>query len=320
MTEPGDATPPAGGTVAPAAAMSPAAWRASGQSFAWRGHRIFYREQGTGEPLLLLHGFPTSSWDWRHVWDDLARSYHVLAFDYLGFGFSDKPADGAYSVFAYADQAEALLARLGIARVHVLAHDLGDTVAQELLARSRDRAGGRGGFAELASVCLLNGGIFPELHRPRPIQKLLDSPIGALIARFTDRRRFGRGLAAVFGPRTQPSQAELDGFFECASFGAGLRNYHRLIRYMRERRRHRDRWVAPILDGDVPLALINGHLDPVSGKHVVDRLRELRPGAEIHDLPEIGHYPQTEAPLDVLRAYTAFRQRVAAMGADATRA
>ncbi|TMQ23252.1 MAG: alpha/beta fold hydrolase [Deltaproteobacteria bacterium] len=295
-------------------AMSPAAWRTAGDSIAWRGHRIFYREQGDGEPLLLLHGFPTSSWDWRHVWDELARSYRVIALDYLGFGFSDKPADGPYSVFTYADQAEAVLAHLGVARMHVLAHDLGDTVAQELLARDRERSGR--GYAELASVCLLNGGIFPEVHRPRRAQRLLDSPIGFLVARLSDRKRFGRGLAAVFGPRTQPSEAELDGFWECASAGNGLRNYHRLIRYMRERRRHRERWVGPLLGGEVPLSFINGHLDPVSGKHVVDRLRELVPGAEIHDLPEIGHYPQTEAPAEVLRAYTAFRQRVAATDAE----
>jgi pimeloyl-ACP methyl ester carboxylesterase len=295
------------------AAMSPSQWRAAGQTFAWRGLDVFYREAGTGEPLLLLHGFPTSSWDWRHVWDELARQYHAIALDYIGFGFSDKPSSGPYSVFAYADQAEALLAHLGVvARVHVLAHDLGDTVAQELLARDRERGSGKpGSFAELASVCLLNGGIFPEVHRPRPVQRLLDSPVGGLIARLSGRRQFGRGLSDVFGPRTKPSEAELDGFWECATFGHGLRNYHRIIRYMRERRKHRDRWVEPIVEGTVPLALINGHLDPVSGKHVIERLRELRPGAEVHDLPEIGHYPQTEAPTDVLRAYAVFRCGVA---------
>ncbi|HEX4418502.1 MAG TPA: alpha/beta fold hydrolase [Kofleriaceae bacterium] len=340
------------------AALSPAQWRASGESFAWRGHRVFYRAQGAGPPLLLLHGFPTSSWDWRHVWDPLAASHRVIALDYIGFGFSDKPADGPYSVFAYADQADALLARLGVARVHVLAHDLGDTVAQELLARDRERrapsatggtsagtASGTGsgsgtgtgadsgtgsgsgtgtgagsgtssGAASgtLSSVCLLNGGLFPELHRPRPIQTLLDSPLGFLVARLSNRRRFAQGLAEVFGPATQPSQAELDGFWECASFAGGLANYHLLIRYMRERRRHRDRWVGPILDtspGSVPLAFINGHRDPVSGKHVVARLRELRKPAEIYDLPEIGHYPQTEAPADVLGAYASFRRGLA---------
>jgi len=313
MTSPSDAAVGAAAKGPATAAMSPSQWRATGQAFVWRGHRISYREHGTGEPLMLLHGFPTSSWDWRHVWNELARSYHVVAFDFLGFGFSDKPHDGPYSVFSYADQAEALLARLGIARVHVLAHDLGDTVAQELMARGRERADGRGAFAELVTVCLLNGGIFPELHRPRPIQRLLDSPLGAVVARLTDRERFGRGLSAVFGPHTQPSTAELDGFWECASFAGGIRNYHLLIRYMRERRRHRDRWVAPILDPRMPLALIDGHRDPVSGKHIADRLRDQRPGAEIYDLPDIGHYPQTEAPAEVLRAYAAFRQRAAGL-------
>jgi pimeloyl-ACP methyl ester carboxylesterase len=246
------------------------------------------------------------------VWDDLARHYHVIALDYMGFGFSDKPPDGPYSVFAYADQSEALLARLDVVSpVHLLAHDLGDTVAQELMARDRERHAERGGFAALASVAMLNGGIFPETHHPRPVQRLLDSPVGFLVARLTDRRRFGRGLAEVFGPRTQPSEAELDGFWACASAEHGLRNFHLIIRYMRERRRYRERWVAPILEATVPFALINGHLDPVSGKHVVARLRALVPGAEVHDLPDIGHYPQTEAPAEVLRAYAAFRVGVA---------
>lgn len=291
--------------------VSPSQWRAAGQTFEWRGHRVFYREQGSGEPLVLLHGFPTSSWDWRHLWDELAQHHRVIALDYVGFGFSDKPAGGPYSVFAYADQVEALLARLDVARVHVLAHDLGDTVAQELLARDRDRRAAGGGRPELASVCLLNGGIFPETHRPRVVQKLLDSPIGFLVARLSGRARFARGLSDVFGPDTKPSEAELDGFWECASASHGLRNFHLIIRYMRERRRHRERWVAPIVDGAVPVSLINGNLDPVSGKHVVDRMRALRPGAEIHELPRIGHYPQTEAPGDVLRAYCAFRAGVA---------
>ncbi|HET9624131.1 MAG TPA: alpha/beta hydrolase [Kofleriaceae bacterium] len=282
--------------------MSPAQWRAAGRTLEWRGHRVFVRDSGGDRPpLLLLHGFPTSSWDWRHVWDALAARYRVVAYDYVGFGFSAKPARGPYSIFAYADQAEAVLAALAIPRVDVLAHDLGDTVAQELLARDRAKPG------TLASLCFLNGGLFPELHRPRTIQKLLDSPLGFLIARLTNRRRFAAGLASVFGPHTQPSAAELDGFWACAAHDHGLANYHLLIRYMRERRAHRDRWVTPVLAPHLPLAMINGHLDPVSGKHVVDHLRALGTPIEIHDLPTIGHYPQTEAPDDVLRAYFAFR-------------
>ena len=261
---------------------------------------MFYRDAGRGEPVLLLHGFPTSSWDWAHVWDELAATYRVIALDYVGFGFSTKPAAGPYSIFAYADQAEALLARLGIDRVHLLAHDLGDTVAQELLARDHER-----GANGIGSMAFLNGGIFPELHRARPTQKLLNSPIGFAVARLTNQRMFERGLAEVFGADTKPSSDELAGFWECAR--DGVRNYHRIIEYIDERLLYRDRWVRPILKPDVPMCFINGHSDPVSGKHVVDRLRELVPAAEIYDLPAIGHYPQVEAPRAVLDAYATFR-------------
>jgi pimeloyl-ACP methyl ester carboxylesterase len=277
--------------------ITPAAWRSEGRFLDWRGMRIFYRIQGQGEPLLLLHGFPTSSWDWKDLWAELAGKYQVIAFDYVGFGFSSKPANGPYSVFSYADQAQFVLQSLGIERYHLLAHDLGDTVAQELLAR----------HAAIESVCLLNGGIFPELHRPRPIQELLASPFGFLIGRSINQRRFTKTFSEVFGPDTQPGAEELAGFWECV--GDGVHIYHRLIGYMRERTEHRERWVPALLNEAIPLAFIDGLADPVSGAHMVGKLRELRPSARITGLAGIGHYPQTEAPAAVLAAYQAFRNQ-----------
>ncbi len=286
------------------------AWRDAGTFLDWRGLHVFHRVAGAresttrtaGEPLLLLHGFPTSSWDWAAVWDSLAARHRAIALDYVGFGFSDKPAAGPYSVFAYADQVEAVLAALGVARCHVLAHDLGDTVAQELLARDRDRKTTR-----FASVAFLNGGVLPELHRPRLGQSLLASPVGGVVARLAGRRMFARGLAEVFGPRTKPSRDELDGFWRAAARAGGTRNYHRIIEYMAERRLHRERWVREIVEPGVPQCFIYGARDPVSGAHVVARLRELVPDARIVELPDIGHYPQSEAPETVLDAYASFR-------------
>jgi pimeloyl-ACP methyl ester carboxylesterase len=280
--------------------MTPTEWRSLGRFLDWRGLQLFHRSEGAGEPLLLLHGFPTSSWDWHHLWSDLAKSYQVIAYDYAGFGFSSKPADGPYSVFAYADQAEAVLQHYGIGEVHLLAHDLGDTVAQELLARASGR---------FRSVCMLNGGIFPELHRPRLIQKLLASPLGPLVSRSINQKRFSKSFGEIFGPETQPGPEELAGFWECV--GTGVHIYHRLIDYMRERRVNRERWVPPLLDESVPLAFIDGLVDPISGAHVVERLRELRPSTRITGLAGIGHYPQTEAPAAVLKAYRDFRSFVA---------
>jgi pimeloyl-ACP methyl ester carboxylesterase len=275
--------------------LSPSDWRAKGQFLDFGSRRIFYRTEGSGEPLLLLHGFPTSSWDWKDVWSQLARQYQLVAFDYVGFGFSSKPADGPYSIFSYADQAQVVLTALGVGKFHLLAHDLGDTVAQELLARK----------ADIASVCLLNGGLFPELHRPRPLQKLLASPIGFLISRAINQKRFERSFSEIFG--IKPSAEELAGHWETVK--TGIHIYHRLIGYMRERRENRERWVSALLNESIPLAFIDGLVDPVSGAHMVEKLRQERPSARITELPGIGHYPQTEAPDQVLAAYRAFRSQ-----------
>ena len=151
--------------------MSVDAWRDAGTFVDLRGYRMFYRREGRGPALLLIHGYPTSSWDWARIWPELTTRYDVIALDMLGFGESAKPRDHHYSILEQADLQAALLGALGVARVHVLAHDYGVTVAQELLARG----------APIDSVAFLNGGLFPETHRPRLIQRILASPLGPLV-------------------------------------------------------------------------------------------------------------------------------------------
>ncbi len=276
---------------------SPEAWRAKGAFFDFRGHRIFYRREGSGRALLLIHGYPTSSFDWSEIWPELTARFDVIAADMLGYGFTDKPLGHSYSIIEQAELQLVLLAKLGVTSLHVLAHDYGDTVAQELLARHRE-----GALPGLLSMCLLNGGLFPETHRPRPIQRLLASPLGPLVARLSSERTFARSMRAIFGPRTQPDAALLHRFWELASRDHGMRALAGLIRYMDERVLHRERWVSAVVETRVPLRLINGVLDPVSGAHMVARLLELRPGADVVRL-DVGHYPQVEAPREVLAAF-----------------
>ena len=295
--------------------MTLSTWRAGGETFAHevdgRRRAIFWRRGGSGDgpTLLCIHGFPTASYDWRRVWLRLcARFGTVIAPDLLGFGFSDKPRDHAYTIAGQADLLEALLAHLAARRVHVLAHDYGDTVAQELLARHEDRGAGRA--LELASVCFLNGGLFPETHRPRPMQRLLASPAGPLVARLIDRRRFGRAFRAVFGARTQPSEAELDDCWALYAGSGGVALTPKLIGYMRERRAHRARWVGALERTSVPLRVVDGAADPISGAEMVTRYRSLVPRPDCVLLPGIGHYPQLEAPSEVLEAFFAFHDRI----------
>ncbi|MCY1499861.1 hypothetical protein D9M68_338900 [compost metagenome] len=279
-------------------------WRAQGRDMQFRGQRIRYWTAGEGEPLLLIHGFPTASWDWHYLWQPLARRFRVIACDLLGFGYSDKPRGHDYRLLEQADLNQALLAHLGIeGPVHVLAHDYGDSVAQELLARHHE------GRIQLASCVFLNGGLFPETHRPVLVQKLLLSPIGGLVGRLFSRRKLAASFAQVFGPHTQPSEMELDDFWRLIAEQNGPAVMHRLIHYMPERRQQRDRWVAAMQRRGVPLRVIDGAVDPISGAHMVARYRELIPDADTVLLDGIGHYPQTEAPEQVLEHYLAFRDR-----------
>lgn len=278
-------------------------WAASSREFLFGRHRLRYWEAGEGEPLLLIHGFPSGAWDWNYLWPALTQRYRVIACDMLGFGFSDKPRGHAYSLLEQADIQQALLDHLGVVQYHLLAHDYGDSVAQEMLARDP-----QGEF--LRSLCFLNGGLFPETHRPVLLQRLLMSPIGPLIGRRFSRERMGRTFGRIFGINTQPTEQELDAFWAMMITNNGPAVMHRLIRYMAERPVHRDRWVAAMQRTVVPLRVIDGAEDPISGMHMVERYRELIPEADTVLLRGIGHYPQVEAPELVLEHYLAFRSRV----------
>jgi pimeloyl-ACP methyl ester carboxylesterase len=131
------------------------------------------------EALLLIHGFPTASWDWEALWPVLTAHLRVYALDTIGFGLSEKPRHYDCSLMDQADLFESFLSSTGVASYHVLAHDYGDSVAQELLVRQMEP----GVRPRLQSIAFLNGGLFPETHRPVLMQRLLISPLGPLVAR-----------------------------------------------------------------------------------------------------------------------------------------
>jgi pimeloyl-ACP methyl ester carboxylesterase len=283
-------------------------WQAGGRHFLYKGHRIFTRQGGNaaGETLLLIHGFPTASWDWEAVWPALGEHYRLVTLDMIGFGFSDKPLPYDYSIFDQADLFEAFLKAEGIVSAHVLAHDYGDTVAQELLARHNDS---RLSF-ELNSVCLLNGGLFPETHHPLLVQKLLLSKAGLLVAKLISRGGMNASMKKIFGRKTQPSPELLQAFWELLVFNDGRRVMPRLIGYIKERRQHRERWVGALQKAQVPLRLIDGLADPISGAHMAQRYRELVPSPDVVELEGIGHYPQVEDAAAVSRACLDFLQGI----------
>jgi pimeloyl-ACP methyl ester carboxylesterase len=290
-------------------APHPKEWRDRCKAFAWKGHHIYYRDEGEGEPLLCLHGFPTCSMDWWPIWEELKGHYRIIAPDFIGFGFSDKPTRYAYSLFDQTDMAEALCRHLEIERVHVLAHDYGDSVALELAARFGERrvAGDPGLF--IASVCLLNGGIFMHVARPRKIQMRLKGPLGFLYARLMNRKAFGEGFRRIFGKKTPPSERELDAWWEAITYKKGRRVIHKLIHYIDERLANQDRWTTVMADPPLPIRLVIGTQDPVSGEHIAAHYETVAPLPDVVRL-DCGHYPQTEMPEAVWSAYRDFREKI----------
>jgi pimeloyl-ACP methyl ester carboxylesterase len=284
-------------------------WQSSGQTFNFNGHKIFYQEAGSKDlpSLILIHGYPSASWDWHLQWPTLIQHFRVITLDMLGFGYSDKPSRFSknssvqYSIHTQADICSALLKELGIDQVHVFSHDYGDTVAQELLARSLNK---ENDAIEILTLCLLNGGLFPETHKALFLQKVLLTPLGPLVAKLASYKKFKDNFDHIC---TVPlSEDELKILWSFIEFNNGKPILAKLIGYMRERRLYRERWVGALQHSDIKIRLIDGTQDPISGAHMVKRYRELINQPDVVELNGVGHYPQLEAPEKVLKSFLEF--------------
>lgn len=279
-------------------------WYKSGEFTKVNELKIFNKRAGTGETLVCIHGFPSSSWDFEKIWSKLTARFDVITFDLIGLGKSAKP-DRALSISLQADMIEELLIQKNVSRAHILAHDLGDTIAQELLARQAENSS-----KILWQSCIfLNGGLFPETHKALFIQKLLISPLGSFVTKFMSKKSFTNSMNGIFSKAHPPTSEFLNETWNLIVHNNGIAMIPRLIRYMKERKLHRERWLAPLIKNSIPLLLINGIEDPISGKHMADRYAILIPNANITLLENSGHYPHVETPNKVLKAILEFHEK-----------
>lgn len=273
-------------------------WQQAGQFFDWNGRRIFYRLDGQGPHMLLTHGYPVSSFDWHCLWDDLSADFTLIAPDMLGMGFSDKPVDVDYTISQHAQMHEALLKHLDIQQTRVVAYDLGVSVVQEMLATRQDTHKSPD-LTKITDITFLNGGICPEAYRPRWIQKVLASPLGAWLGPRIPQATFVKTISALFGTHTQPSAELLADFWALYVHNGGRQMNHRVGRFWQDRLAQRDRLVHATLNSATPMRLVNGAADPNSGWHMAQAFKRLKPDADVIKLDAIGHWPQIEAAQDV---------------------
>ena len=287
-------------------------WRARATHIDSGGRRVATYDLGpaTAPSYTFCHGYPSASLDIAEVAAQL-DGLRLLALDMPGFGASEKPPAGegghTYSIHAAADAVEALWAAKGTTSTLLVAHDYSVSVAQELLARRAEGSLGASGDGppEITGVVWMNGGLYPDLHRPTPGQQmLLDPDHGAEIAAAVDEAAFANGLRGTWGERRPFDEGTVREIFRSMDDGGGVPRMHDLLHYVADRRAHADRWRGALEDADVPMVFVWGLLDPVSGGHVVPRLLDHVPQGRMVALDDVGHWPPLEAP-DVVAAEVA---------------
>jgi pimeloyl-ACP methyl ester carboxylesterase len=259
---------------------------------------IFMRRMGSGPSMTLLHGFPSSSYDWAKVAGPFAERYALLLPDLLGFGASEKPHEHSYSLAEQANLVEALWAHAGISSTVIVAHDYSVSVTQELLARRAE-----GSLeVDITAVHMLNGGLYPDLHRPQPVQLALLDPVqGPTISAHLTGEQLAAALVPTFAAGFDSSADSAD-IWQAFSRDDGHTNAHLLIRYIDDRFQNATRWEGALERTDVPLAFIWGMRDPISGAHIAERIRERLPHAPFVALHDVAHWPTLEAPERVAAA------------------
>ena len=284
-------------------ARSPEAWRERGRTIEVPEGRVFIVELGHDDgttPVLVLHGFPTSSWDFVDVAALVSAKRRVVLFDFVGFGYSDKPADHGYSLFEQADVAVLVARACKLTHAHVWAHDMGTSVATELCAR-RER--GLLPFV-MESLVLLNGSVHIEMASLTLGQHLLLSPVGELFARVSTKRVFAAQMRRIFG--RPPREEDLDAMWMLMAREGGTRRLPAIIEYVHERTRFRRRWIGALERLDVPALVAWGKKDPVCALAIAEQLAREIPGAQLTIWEDLGHYPQVEAPEVVAETVSRF--------------
>lgn len=264
-------------------------WLNEGTRITAAGHETFVHERGSGPPLLLFHGFPTSCYDWRGVIDSLSDSYRCIAFDFPGYGLSAKPVAYSYSLFQQTDVAVEVARQLGVEQAHVIGHDVGQTVHAELLAREQE---GALPFRILSST-VLNGSTLQGRATITAFQKLLGSnetlpqaieALDGLTQTYIPALKALMKRPEAITPKDETVMQEL------LLYRDGHRRLASLSGYMRERLIHQDRWIGAFKAAQHPIQIVWADGDPVANVEMGRELSRIVSQAEYTELTGLGHF------------------------------
>jgi len=315
-------------------------WFNKGKSFHYRGFEIFFvhevlnsndvenenddkieNQKQENITIVFLHGFPTSSYDYFRVWnlflndhlnedgEKLNKSYvSLLAFDHLGYGFSQKPNNYKYCLFDKSNMVQELLKSLGIKEIILIAHDMSDSVALELVRRQNLKIHN---YFNIKKCILMNGGIIMSTLRPILSQKILRiNYINHLYAKSINWPLFKYigDFSTVFGSLNKPNETELYDFYLTIKFNDGFNILPLTIEYMSQREKLSEIWYDALNVTEIPVIFIYGPADPINPHDLFPQklLSDIK-GIELKVLSDfVGHYPQFEDPFNVFQLIKKF--------------
>lgn len=275
--------------------MNASEWKNKGKILKVNGHRHFVYKSKNDKPfLMILHGYPTCSYDYYKVLPELEKEFCVVIHDHLGFGFSDKPTKYSYSLIEQADQALLIWKKLGIEEGAILAHDYGTSVATELVARINM-------FNDLSvkveQLILCNGSMHVELAHLRLIQKLLLNAVtGPLVAKLSSKRTLARNLRNIYFNSSQVSEVEVHALWEMMTCNKGKKVLHKTTQYIKQRYTYWHRWIGALNRTKLPINIIWAENDPVAVIEMAGVLYKEIKKSDLITIPESGHFPMLETP------------------------
>jgi pimeloyl-ACP methyl ester carboxylesterase len=258
------------------------------------GVHFHYQEKGTGVTLVLIHGYTSSTYTWKDVFDALSEKYHVIAVDLKGFGFSSKP-DGDYSRRAQANLVADLLDQLNLGPVWVVGNSMGGEIALNLALFHRDKV--------LGLVLIDSGGItLPGTTSLTPWYVEIPLLGRALVAlALTSDRLVRVGLAKSYYDQTKISEEEIKYYYQPLRTrdgqSAATSARQQAGFYPVEDQLNKIRVSTLIIWGE------DDQLIPVESARVIN---SHIPGSRLIILPNCGHVPQEELPQAVLEAVMDF--------------
>ena len=237
--------------------------------------------------------------DGRILVPRLARHRRVVLLDMLGFGLSAKP-DRRYTMALQADVVQAVTSALGLDRLALMTHDMGDTVGGELLARSLEGTWP----VEVTRRVVTNGSIYIEMAQLTDGQQMLLAQPDAVLAQGIGPELMAASLVATLAPAH--ADVDMAGPGELVCHRGGDTVLPRTIRYVEERRANERRFTGAIETHPSPLHVVWGPEDPIAVAAMADRLVAARPDATLAWVAGAGHYPMVEDPDAFLAAVAPF--------------